>query len=355
MIRWEGCDLPPNPRLGRISGWEVGSIKPSSVALRPLSYSQNRLVCGFLKATASVPCICQSRGSFMCTEATCGCRCWPRVPRVLAGILRGRCSSGGQGRAGLARAELIWSTQPRRAPCVPQIRAAMAVPAEPPALLRPYNRRQIWRCLGRAGGCGPRFSDPRSPSRSLGPVCARTAPGGAAAGPAGHHAPPSGLPREGPAGPAASGGRAAGREAPGSAGNAREAPGAPARAGPAGGRLRSGSPWRSAPAPLRPRDPRTPRNPARSGLSPRRQLRRLGPRRHPRPADCDRPAPRTLQGPAGLSLRRRSAGMAQKQPQAGSRQCGNKAGSCCKGVQRRLLALGARSRVPGLRQPRARS
>lgn len=139
MIRWESCEMPPNRRLGRISGWEVGSIKPSAVALHRLfipvaqgSYSQNGLVGGFLKATASVPCICQSQGSFMCTDAACGCHCWPRVPRVLAGVPRGRCSSGGQGRApGLARAELICRPQHRRAPCVPQIRAAMATPAEP--------------------------------------------------------------------------------------------------------------------------------------------------------------------------------------------------------------------------------
>lgn len=264
MLRWEGCDLPPNRRLGRISGWEVGSIKPSSVALHRLSYSQKRLVCGFLKATASVPCICQSRGSFMCTEATCGCRCWPRVPRVLAGIPRGRCSSGGQGRAaGLARAELIWSPQPRRVPCVPQIRAATAIPGEPPALLRPYNRRQIWRCLGRAGGCGPRFSHPRSQSHFLGPVCARTVREEPRQGRTGTtHRPrgcPGGVP---PALRLAAGELRAGnvREAPGMSGKRRECPGSAGSAGPgAGGRLRSGSPWRSAPAPLRPRVPRTPR------------------------------------------------------------------------------------------------
>lgn len=359
MIRWEGCDLPPNRRLGRISGWEVGSIKPSSVALHCLffsvaqgSYSQNRLVCGFLKATASVPCICQSQGSFMCTEAACGCHSRPRVPRVLAGVPRGRCSSGGQGRApGLARAALICRPQQRRVRCVPQIRAAMAIPAEPLGAAPSLQQTSNLEMSGQGGGLRPGALPSPIPVSFLGPrLCGRhRAPPRGSSGRAGRRARTAlgaapGQPRGAgqgfpPALRVATGELRAGmsRESPGSAGSA-----VPGRAPRGRGRavalglplaLGPGPGPGPAPAPRPPRRPRDTATPARSGPSARSSpaAGRAEPAR-PRPPSpprglcrAGRAALRTrepLQGPAGLALTRRSVGMAREQPQARSRHWG---------------------------------
>lgn len=92
----------------------------------------------------------------MCTEAACGCHCGPRVPRVLAGVPRDRCISSGQGRTpGLARAELICRPQHRRALCVPQIRALMAIPAEPLGAAPSLQKASNFEMAGQAGGLRP--------------------------------------------------------------------------------------------------------------------------------------------------------------------------------------------------------